>query len=158
MQFKLNNMHNLGNYNTRLLIKENQVRWNGFLNNYKPKMEYLNISNKFNRLAFAENIYKDIYDVYLFDIDGSIREEINFLKRLKKYNPDMKSILLTSEKNRRFRSQLAINVVDHVIFRETDMDLLHQVLNRINLRLTRTRTTLQLSFRPSNKHQQHLHK
>jgi DNA-binding NtrC family response regulator len=133
-------MHNFDCNKTRLLIKEKQISWNSFLSKHKPKMEYYSITNKFNRIAFSENINKDIYDVYLFDIDEKLRDEINFLKTIKKYNPSMKTILVTSEKNRRVRGQIAIDLVDHVIFRETDLDLLHQVLNFINLRLTRTRS------------------
>ncbi len=124
--------------NTRLLINENHISWSNFLSEYSPKIDYLDISNKFNRLAFMENIHKEIYDVYLFDITNGIREEIAFLNYLKKYCPEIKSIIVTSSKNRRYRSQLAIKVVDHFIFRETDMQLLSQVINGINIRLTKT--------------------
>jgi DNA-binding NarL/FixJ family response regulator len=133
-------MQNLDSYNTRMLINESHICWDKFLDRYSPAIEHFDITNKFNRIALIGNLSNHIYDIYLFDIDGNVRGEISFLNKLKRYNPGMSTIIVTSEKNRKYRSQLAIDIVDHFIFRESDMDLLNQVISRINHRITRTRT------------------
>ena len=122
----------------RLLIKEKNINWQNFLSDHTPKVEFIDISNKFRELAYPGNILKDSFDAFIFDINENIKNELNLLQNLKTYNPDIKSIVVTSSNNRKFRGDLAYKQVDYFLFRESDLEILNLVIRQINLRLTRT--------------------
>ena len=122
----------------RLLIKEKYINWQNFLSDHTPKVEFIDISNKFRELAYPGNILKDSFDAFIFDINENIKNELNLLQNLKTYNPDIKSIVVTSSNNRKFRGDLAYKQVDYFLFRESDLEILNLVIRQINLRLTRT--------------------
>lgn len=122
----------------KMLIKENSINWNHVLSEHSPKVEYVDISNKFKELANREKLNQEFFDVFVFDSSNNYKSELDLLNRLKVHNPDIKSVVLTSEHNRKYRSQLVSMGVDHFLFRESDMNLLEFVLKQLNLRLTKT--------------------
>ncbi len=123
-----------------MLIKENCINWNQLLSGHTPQIDYVDISNKFRELANEDKIHRKFYDIFVFDSTQNYRPELDLLQELKTYNPDIKSVVITSEQNRKYRSHLVSMGVDHFLFRESDMPLFEFVLKQINLRLTRTET------------------
>ncbi|MBN1300713.1 MAG: response regulator transcription factor [Melioribacteraceae bacterium] len=119
-----------------ILIKENHVDWQNFLSTYKPRIDYVHIANKFKQIAFDNKLSREIFDIFIFDINGDPVKEIGLLKKLKQNNPNLKSIVLTSESNRKYWSQMALKTVDLFLFREFDLGVLGTVINQTNLRIT----------------------
>jgi DNA-binding NarL/FixJ family response regulator len=126
-----------GGFGMKMLIKENTINWYNFLSDHTPKVEFIDISNRFKEIAHYDFIVKDSFDVFIFDINENIKSGLNLLQKLRIHNPDIKSIVVTSNVNRKYRSDLVYKQVDHFLFKESDMDILKLVLRQMNLRLTR---------------------
>lgn len=117
----------------KLLLNENTINWNSQLDCFDPGINITSLTNLSARKQFA----KEYYDVYLFDIHDDLREDLEFITKLKSVNPNIKTIAFTGKKNRKYRCQILLKAVDLFLFRETDIDLLITILKRIHLRLTK---------------------
>lgn len=77
-------------------------------------------------------------DIIIFDISDEFSFKWSEVYNLKQLNPDLKAILYTSLKNRRYRSYFLSKGVDFFVFKETESALLNNIIKRIHLRKTRS--------------------
>lgn len=80
---------------------------------------------------------KICHDILIFDVDHNYKESLKIRDRLIKINPALKTIIFTSEINRKYRSFIAFKDIDLFLFSEYDFDLLMTVVRRIYIRKTR---------------------
>lgn len=119
----------------KLLVNEKHVNWDKLLDRFEPKIDYKDESKLIEKND--ESFYKEYFDAYIFDLSDDYKYNLKHLEKLKKYNPDLKTIVFTSEANRKYRSMMLFKDVDMFLFRETDFDLLQNIIKRIHLRKTK---------------------
>ena len=133
---KLGNVMNKEANKMQVYIKEDYIQIKNMLNELASLIEIkeLNTDEKSGSLLM-EKVGE--IDIIIIDIDTDSIKQINEIKKLKDYNPEMKTILYTGEKNRKYRSYFLNRGIDFFVFKETESKLLQSILTQIHLRKTR---------------------
>lgn len=121
----------------KVLLNEDYTDWDNLLKDFNPALETTNISNRTSNINFERQPSKHSYDIFIFDLDCGGKKNLDYIKVLKKNNPDLKTIVYTSYKNRRYRSQLLYKHVEFFLFKETESEILTTVLRQTNMRLSK---------------------
>jgi response regulator RpfG family c-di-GMP phosphodiesterase len=77
-------------------------------------------------------------DILIIAVKGDYLNQVNEIEKMKSYNPGLKTILYTSEKNWKYRSYYISKGIDFFLIKETESNLLQQILKQIYSRKTRT--------------------
>jgi DNA-binding NarL/FixJ family response regulator len=102
---------------------------------FSPPIKLFKYSER-NQLGKYAREEKMMVDMVVMEKEENHRFQISQLKELRKFNPDIRAILYTSQSNRKYRSIYLNNGFDFFIFNESEEGLLEEIIKRVHRRKT----------------------
>lgn len=122
----------------KILVDEKYFNLEKELDNLEPRVEFEKIVDKDLSQIINSGISKSYFDFFVFDLRENINQSSEILNEIKKYNPNIKTIALTTKKNGRYQGSFFFRGVDLFLYRETDMDFLLNYLKKAHIRLSKS--------------------
>lgn len=120
----------------KILLDEKSFQCKRLINDLKLCIEYEAYSFG-NKETGINSFQLHDADVLIVDAHEEKNDQAGKILEIKKIKPDIKTIMLTSEINRKYRGFFLSRGVDFFIFKESEIMLFKNIINQIYLRKTK---------------------
>ena len=120
----------------KILLDEKSFQCKRLINDLKLCIEYEAYSFGNKETGINSSQLYDA-DVLIVDAHEEKNDQAGKILEIKKIKPDIKTVMLTSEINRKYRGFFLSRGVDFFVFKESEIMLFKNIINQIYLRKTK---------------------